>query len=176
MYDYDYLATLDGLYLVLMNCTLTDEAYNLLQRGIGKFYNAFESVVNEHKIDDYNDFCSIQGASATFDRFHLFDATQVVISSTSFAYNQIPRFEFGSLEYSTHTEDACTSHEETFDQSDESFIPWRRPIASIILKEQNTWLALHFPESASKKVKKKSNWRSPVLELKAKWHRQLHPP
>lgn len=165
MYDYDYLSNLDWCFLVLLNCTLTDTGYELLQQGIRGFYHAFESVVNQHHITGYNDFLPEEGAQATYDRFHLFKSTTVVIDSTSIAYNQIPRFEHGKLLiYDCHHPTDYVGNL-PFDQSDEEY-PYIQPISGIILKEQNTWLALHLPEARKKKVKEKTNWRSPVAESK----------
>lgn len=168
MYDYDYLSDLDWCFLVLLNCTLTDTGYELLQRGIRGFYHAFESVVNQHRIMEYNDFLPEEGAQSIHNRIQLFKSTTVVIDSTSIAYNQMPRFEHGKpLVYDCCCSNNIDDHIGNLpsDQSDEEF-PNIQPISGVILKEQNTWLALHYPEARKKKVKEKINWRSPVADLR----------
>lgn len=99
LYDCDYSSFLDRCYLVLLNCTLTDATYELLQRGIGKFYLAYEAVINEHLVDDYNEFDPINGVISSHPRIRLLDATTVVLKSTSYAYNQVPRFEHRNMEF-----------------------------------------------------------------------------
>lgn len=151
-YDFDYLAQLDSLFLVLINCEVTAEQLYYLQRGVGNFYQVFENLINLKGLS-YFSICDqhisneegevLQHCEAVeIKRVPLSLYSTVVLKSDAMEYI-LPRREHGLIQ---HTSCADKPEPGLVDPNTDTVgedqnklfhtFKWRVPIKRLVLKEQ----------------------------------------
>lgn len=147
--DYDYLAVLSSTIFVLINCNLTEGSYFYLQRGLGTFYLAFESMLNAHKLE-HNIFVPAEGIKQSAKKVDLFPSSCVVLYSKNIVYNQFPIQIHGFTPTYTFTglsfEEGCKNKKrvtQTVQETPPSYAEWKQPLGEQILSEQKNKWASH---------------------------------